>query len=555
MFTLNLLIGFLLFTPFNASSFRKQVFSSDSKVIKSLDNNETPYHNYVFKKETPAERVNLNGDDIIPEITFPGITQEDFKDAFNVLDECLVMEPGFGFNFPFIAPGGHYGACWWQIDASLALNGTKWVNQHFTENVLRGFANVQKPDGRIPLYGYDEVSGYPTCSSLPKLFVSAYAVLKHSNDKELIQTTYDYLKKYMDWWFSDVRRDHETGLITGVFEESFPPVENQLKAVAQVDLNVEIAVGCNILGKLAMQLGITSDYMKYSAFESEIKAAINKYMWDEATGAYYSFRVRENKLDSGLFSYTFDPFRLQIAPRERISKMISMLTDDKYFNWDSNPITSAAKTDKSYNETIGTYNGALAWSGDIWTLRNEAAILGLEDIGRYDLAAYLSLRTVNLFNANYAEFIKPSDGTGHGEKRYAWSASQYIQILIENIFGIDYNGFNNTITIRPNLDGSLTGKDISLEKLLLPDGNRLSLYISKGSDSTTIRYRIDGENKDKRIVISLPTNGDIACNGANGLKKDVKLTKIKKGAALIYQIENGKKYDDEFTFVTSLLLD
>lgn len=549
MASLRLLICFVLCCSFYASSSdRKSDNYPDSSVIESPHSNDAACSESLQGKDTPSKRVNLNSDDIIPEITFPEISQEDFKDAFNILDECLVMQPGFGFSFPFIAPGGHYGACWWQIDTSLALNGTKWVNQQFSENVLRGFANVQKPDGRIPLYGYDNVSGYPTGSSLPKLFGSAYAVLKHSNNKELIQTTYDYLKKYMDWWFSDARRDPETGLITGVFEESFPPVENQLITVAQVDLNVEIVVGCNILGKLAKQLGIAADYMKYSAFESEIKAAINKYMWDENTGAYYSYLVKDKKLDRSLFCSTFDPFRLHIVPRERISEMVSMLTDDTYFYWDSNPITSAAKTDKSYNETVGTYNGAPAWSGDIWTLRNEVVIQGLEDIGRYDLAAYLSLRTVNLFNANYAEFINPADSSGHGEKRYAWSASQYIQILIEDIFGIDYNGFNNTITIQPNLDESLSGKDISLERLLLPDGNRLNLYISKGADSTRIRYRIDGENKDHHIIISLPTNGSIVCEVVNRSKKQIKPTKIKKGAALVYQINNGKKYNDEFTF-------
>ena len=500
--------------------------------------------------ETPPKRVNLNGDEIVPQITFPKISQKDFKDAFNVLDECLVMDQVFGFNLPFIAPGGKYGACWWQLDASLALNGAKWANQSFSENVLRGFAGVQKPDGRIPLYGHDGIPGYPICSSLPKLFGSAYAVLKRSNDKELIQLTYDYLKKYMDWWLSDIRLDSETGLITGVFEESFPPVENQLKTVAQVDLNVEIALGCNILGKLAKQLGSTSDYKKYSIMEENIKSAINKYMWDETTGAYYSYRVKEKKLDSGLFCYTFDPFRLTIATEDRISKMISMLTDDKYFNWYINPITSASKTDESFNETVGTYNGSAAWSGDIWTLRNEVVILGLEDIGRYDLAAYFSLRTVNLFNANFTEFIKPSDGTGHGEQRYAWTASQYIQILIENIFGIDYNVFNNTISICPNLDESLTGNDIALEKLLLPNGNRLNLYINKTSDSTTIKYRIDGTNRDQKIIVSLPTNGDVAYKAVDRSKKKVKLKKIKKGLSMIYQKENGKKYDDEITFIS-----
>jgi hypothetical protein len=47
----------------------------------------------------------------------------------------------------------------------------------------------------------------------------------------------------------------------------------------------------------------------------------------------------------------------------------------------------------------------------------------------------------------------------------------------------------------------------------------------------------------------LPTNEAIACKVANRSKKNVKLTKLKKGAALIYQIDNGKKYDDEFTFL------
>ena len=505
----------------------------------------------ISKEDTLLKRENLNGDDVVPKITFPGITQADFKDAFNVLDECLVMVPRLGFKFPFIAPGGRYGACWWQLDASLALNGAKWANQHFSENVLRGFAGVQRPDGRIPLYGYDKVPDWPECSSLPKLFASAYAVLKHTNDKELIQTTYSCLKKYMDWWYSAAKRDDETGLITGVFEESLPAIENRLKAVAQVDLNVEVAVGCNIMAKLAKQLGFTSDYKMYIALEKEIKAGINKYMWDETKGAYYSYLIKEKKLDDKLICYTFDPFRLNIAPKDRIPKMINMLTDNKYFNWENNAITSAAKTDKSYNESVGVYNGAPAWSGDIWTLRNEAAIQGLEDIGRYDLASYLSLKTVNLFNANYSEFIKPSDGSGNGEKRYAWSASQYIQILIENIFGIDYDGFSKNITIRPNLNEALTGKDISLERLLLPDGNRLNLYISNRSDSISIKYSITGDNNDMNIIIALPTNNNTVYKVVNKQRKGLKLVKIKKNAAIIYQIFNGKKYSDELSFIKS----
>src|SRR5690606_5245746 len=112
----------------------------------------------------------------------------------------------------------------------------------------------------------------------------------------------------------------------------------------------------------------------------------------------------------------------------------------------------------------------------------------LEDIGRHDLSAYLALKTVRLFNNNYTEFVNPTDGSGHGVQRYAWSAAQYIQILVEKIYGIAYNGQTNTIRIRPNLDPSLLGEKISLERLLLPNGNRLDLHIDYGADAVGIAY-------------------------------------------------------------------
>ncbi len=99
-----------------------------------------------------AQKDSISMNREIPVINFPGISQADFSDAFHVLNECVVKVPGYGFSYPFIAPGGHYGGCWWQLDASISLQATKWINQRFSENMLRGFIAVQQPDGRIPLY-------------------------------------------------------------------------------------------------------------------------------------------------------------------------------------------------------------------------------------------------------------------------------------------------------------------------------------------------------------------------------------------------------------------
>jgi glycogen debranching enzyme len=492
-----------------------------------------------------TKRENLKGADVVPRIGFPGITQEQFADAFVVLDECLIMnEPRFGFNYPFIAPGGHYGGCWWQLDASIAMQGAKWVNQRFVENMLRGFAAVQRSDGRIPLYGHDHVANYPIGSSLPKLFGAAYAVLRQSNDRELTRSTYDILKKYLDWWFA-VRKDEKTGLITGVFEESFPPFENQEKNTAQVDLNVEVVVGCTVVAKLAAELGLSEDSRRYMKYGEDLKTSINRFLWNGRLGAYYTYNVRENKFDDKLLVSTFDPMRLQIADPARLPVMIGMLTGDN-FNWAHNGLTSAAKTDPIYNETTGAYNGNPAWSGDIWTLRNDAVIDGLEAIGRYDLAACLSLKTVRLFNNNYTEFLAPSDGSGHGVKRYAWSAAQYIQTIVERIFGVEYDGFAKTITIRPNLDESLEGEKLSLQELLLPDGNRLNLIVKKQAGTTQIDYAITGGKNTMQVVIALPVAAGKSCSVVNAKGKHLKSSREKIG---LVRATGGNKASGSLRFV------
>lgn len=494
----------------------------------------------------PLDTITMNTD--VPVIVFPGIAQSDFKDAFNVLDECVVREPGYGFPYPFIAPGGHYGGCWWQLDASISLQATKWVDQQFSENMLRGFVSVQRADGRIPLYGHDEVPGFPTCSSLPKLFQAAYVVLKRRDDAALLRTVYPMLSRYMDWWFSDVRRDIATGLITGVFEESFPPVENRLKTTAQVDLNVELAGACQYMAVLAARLGLQQDRGLYLHNRRQLIKAINKYMWNEHIGGYFSYDVVSRRQDTTLIVSAFDPLYSKIAPTDRVDRMVSLLTDDTRFNWHSRPLTSAAKTSAIYNETIGAYNGAPAWSGSIWSLRNEMVVRGLEDVGMYDLSAYLALQTVRQFNNNYFEFLKPSDGNGHGVKRYAWSAAQYIQLLVENIFGIDYDRFTGEIRIVPNLCQSLKGEKIALKHIKLPHEGYLDIEIDWNGDAVNIQYAIHGGRKDMHIRVGWPTSHGARVAVTDSSGRRLRTVKNRVGKAVIHEIRNGWKSTDSLTF-------
>ena len=143
-------------------------------------------------------------------INFPRISQEDFDYAIECLEVCKKPDAkAYGFNYPYFAPGGYYGSQWWQLDGSLALCGYKWVDKDFVETALKNFIEVQKENGRICLFGADtfgRVAGgdFPLqsegVSSLPKLFDSAYQVLKGSNDRAFKEKVYNLLKNYLNWW-------------------------------------------------------------------------------------------------------------------------------------------------------------------------------------------------------------------------------------------------------------------------------------------------------------------------------------------------------------------
>ena len=345
-----------------------------------------------------------------------------------------------------------------------------------------------------------------------------------------------------------MRRDSATGLITGVFEESLPSDEGRPFARASVDLNTEVVIGCVNVAKLAWRLGDMEDYRKYNEIGMELKTSVNKYLW--ADSAYYSYIIPDRQFDKRLLCNAFDPLEENIAQGTQVTKLLNLLTDNRYFNWDQNPVTTAAKTDPTYNEAAGVYNGK-QWMGNIWSMKNVAIIQGLEDIGRYDLSAHLSYKTAMLFNNNCSEFIIPSSGLGQGQLDYASSASQYIQIIIEKIFGVDYNESDKTITIMPRLAKALWGHDLSLDSLPLPDGNRLNLHISSSnSGEISIGYEVLESSKNSMdVIVALPENENVVYTATDARKKSVELTTITMGSARIYQINNGKEGAGQVNFV------
>jgi hypothetical protein len=478
----------------------------------------------------PAKpRPDVYSDNVVPRVTVPGISQSDFRDAFKVLDECLIVNvPVLGFNYPVMGPGGAYGECWWQLDSSLNLAGAKWANQEFTENVIRGFIEVQRnnPDGRIDLWGGSPVRGQVAdMSSIPRYFEVAYAVACRSADRQLQEATYESMKKYLGFWLSPSKKDSKTGLVTGAIEDSFAHLTSEPQTEAQVDLNVAVALGCRNTAKLARHLNKPAEARQLEESFDALRKAINQHLWNEERGAYYNLNVKENQQVGRLICSTFDPLRLGIAPKERVDRLIPLLLDSKQFNWGVRPVTSIAMTDKDYVEAKGAYDGR-AWLGDVWTMRNLPIIAGLCDIGRHDLAAELNWSTLRAFNTNYTEYVVPSTGSGEGVARYGWSASQYIQGMIEYLFGVDYNRKLNRLRILPHVPAPLLGQRLVLEGQILPTGadTRLRVQIDQAEPGRgRIELEFEGHIPEGMVEVWLPADQRVPTKAADARGKTLRL--------------------------------
>jgi|GEM_PF-772182 len=457
---------------------------------------------------------------VVPQIVLPGVSQKQFADAFKVLDECLITHvPVFGFTNPVMGPGGGYGENWWQLDSSLAVSGAKWVNQKFAENVMLGFKGVQEqnPDGRIDLYGGSAIRGQVgDDSSLPRLFEMAYDVARRTDDKPLQQEIYIMIARYLDWWLSPVKKDPATGLVTGLFEETFSAtfetpqnVDIQPQTLAPTDLNVAVALGCHYASRLASHLGKTESAKQHLKAFGNLKRSINRYLWDDTRHAYYNYDVRERKQLPGLICTTFDPLRLRIAPPRRADDLIPMLLDPRLFNWDKLPVTTIAMTEKDFMEATGTYDGQ-QWFGDVWAMRNIPIIAGLEDIGKHQLAAELAWATIKAFNGRYTEYLVPSTGAGGGVTRYAWSASLYISAIVEHLFGVDFDRMEGYLRVIPRIPTGLFNKELCLRQLIIPTSGdtRLNLRVKQSAPGEAqVNIKIDGTLPNGCMEILLPNGG------------------------------------------------
>ena len=468
---------------------------------------------------------------VAPRIECALCSQAELDAAAETLRLCYMEDRASGMVRPFFKPGAcpsgsnDYGGKWWSLDYALAVEGAKWLDFAIGEDLVTNLCAVIRPDGRMKLYSPDwskTVNGKRVfASSLPKFLETVPAVARMSAKREVREQALSLLERNLAWWYAN-RQDRETKLVTAFFEETFVPnTDLGPDEYAPLDTNFEIAIGSANAADLAELLGQPEKARAFRAKADEIAAAVAKHCRDPRDGLFRPYLVKERRLVRTDLASAFLAFRLPAA--ERDGRLMAALKGGD-FGWDRLPLCSASRKDPCFNVHDGDYRGNLSWLGGVWTLHNDAVIRALRAGGENAAADELARKTVAAFRGNYAEFLNPDSGRGNGMLRYAWTASQFIRILFEELFGLSYTP-EGGLVCKPA--AGFTG---TLRGLRLPDGRTVDVVVSDGSvagvrDRVTCleawgRRRMHDFTREGAELVKKAGFTGVFLNGASGFGPD-----------------------------------
>ena len=364
----------------------------------------------------------------------------------------VLKSPVNNLKYPFIVPGTGYMAELWSWDAyweSLSLKRAfelfgeekmqaagitkKKAIEHIRGSVLN-FLDAQEPDGFIPtmisaeglfegFFHNEYEKGTPMNQCLP--FICQFALLAgdFSGDYGF---DVEKLIKYLEY-YENHQYDYKSGLyfwqndiMIGI--DNNPTVfYRPQRSGADIYLNSFVYLEYVSLVKLLEKIG-NKRANEFAEKAERLKSAINREMWDERDGIYYSqdvdmpkieVSVKDIMLHSGLdphwhsvplkirFWGCFLPMYAGICSEKQAERMCAHLTEnDELFT--EYGIRTLAKNEKMYS-LVKSQGNPSNWLGAVWVIANYCVYKGLVKYKKTEMAEKLKSATVKLLDKNLTE--------------------------------------------------------------------------------------------------------------------------------------------------------
>lgn len=233
--------------------------------------------------------------------------------------------------------------------------------------------------------------------------------------------------------------------------------------LCHIDLACQQALSAECIAKMHEVLGNPEKAAFYHAEHQRICDLINRYHWSEKGQFYFDFFSRDNPnakvkfLNSKTMASSWT-LLCGAAKAVRGERMIEHLFDPKEF-YTKVPFASLSRDDPNYDSTGGY------WLGGVWAPTNFAAIRGVAQCGRPELAREAAIRYLDavcvvandpaygsIWECYAPEEHRPATvETGEWVRKdfVGWSGIAPITLLIENIIGLRFDARNNTVSFHP----------------------------------------------------------------------------------------------------------
>lgn len=367
----------------------------------------------------------------------------------------MTRQPAGMLKYPFIVPGSqYYSDCLWDWDSWFTdiavrqiMKDNKDTDAEFAaceKGCILNFLEHTAGDGRMPIFiAADEMlpdmdADEQTNIHKPCLAQHAAFVIRESGgDCEWLKPYMAKMEGFIHYYLHTMRHE-KTGLYFWLDDMAIG-VDNDPctfyrpnKSSASVYLNCLMYRELLAFSYICKQMGAV--YEEYEAEAQNLKEAVNRYLWDERNGFYYSADLNLKPIDPGQWLHSGMPRHWDsviqkidcwsgfmtmwagIADEERAHRMVyeNLKRPDLFEG--AYGIRTLAKTEQMF-ALVKSANPS-CWLGPVWGISNYICYRGLMNYGFAGEAEELALKTIQLFGKDLEkcgemhEYYHPDTGEG-----------------------------------------------------------------------------------------------------------------------------------------------
>ncbi len=288
----------------------------------------------------------------------------------------------------------------------------------------------------------------------PPLFAWAeWEYAKLTGDKSRFARVMPVLEKHAEWLEKNRRK---AGTVHGLYWNTRAGSgmdTTPRSGSGWVDMSAQMALTYKCMAEIANELGNKKSALEYSKQAEKIASAMNRFMWNETDGLYYDVddQGKQNPCKS---IACFWPIIAGVSKDNQVVKMMQNLKDPKSF-WRPDVFPSLAADQERYGPDEDHWNGA------VWAPANVMIVKGLDNYPQLEGQGELASKAVERYLSNMYEVYKQtgsiwqSYSAEKAERTHSsnsdfvgWSGLGPIQLLIEDLIGIQADGLHKSINWR-----------------------------------------------------------------------------------------------------------